>query len=78
MYRKIKNKKPLFYIPEIIKTNVTRFCHDDVDHLGTEKVVESITRFYWFSRIRKKVKNYIQNCLKCIEFSNLKGCKGGT
>jgi len=37
--------------------------------VGMDKVVENITRVYWFPRMREKIKDYILNCLKCIEFS---------
>lgn len=54
-----------------------RSCYDDLGHIGTEKVAEAISRVYWFPKIRNKVKMYIQNCFKCIEFSIIEGRKEG-
>lgn len=73
MYRKDRNKKLLFYIPRSMESNVIRTCHDDLGHVGIDKVIENITRVYWFPRIREKVRKYIFNCLKCIEFSPSSG-----
>jgi len=40
-------------------------------HVGLRKVIENISRVYWFPDMKNKVRRYIDNCLKCIEFSNL-------
>lgn len=73
VYRKSKNKKLLFYVPECMESNVIRTCHDDLGHLGVDKVVDNITKVYWFPNLREKVRNYIFNYLKCIEFSPTSG-----
>lgn len=69
VYRKYKNKKLLFYVPRTMENNVIRTCHDDLGHVGVDKVVDNITKIYWFPRMRDKIKEYISNCLRCIEFS---------
>lgn len=50
------------------ESNVIRTCHDDIGHVGVDKVVGNITNVYWFPNMRTKVKEYIKNCLRCIEF----------
>lgn len=50
-----------------------RTCHDDLGHVGIDKVIENIARVYWFPRMRERVREYILNCLKCIEFSSSSG-----
>lgn len=72
VYRKAKNKL-LFYVPSCMETNVIRSCHDSMGHIGIDKVLENICRVYWFPEIRKKVKNHIANCLKCIDYSPISG-----
>lgn len=69
VYRKINKHKLLFYVPESMENNVIRSCHDDLGHVGIQKVISSISKVYWFPGMQDKVKNYIKNCLKCIEFS---------
>lgn len=52
-----------------MEANVIRTCHDDLGHVGIDKVINNIAKVYWFPRMRDKVREYINNCLKCIEFS---------
>lgn len=73
VYRKDKHKKLLFYVPSSMETNVIRTCHDDLGHVGVNKVVGNIEKIYWFPRMREKVKTYIANCLRCVEFSPSSG-----
>lgn len=73
VYRKYKNKKLLFYVPPTMENNVIRTCHDDLGHVGTDKVFDNIIKIYWFPRMRDKIKEYILNCLRCIEFSPTNG-----
>jgi len=40
-----------------------------IGHIGIDKVVGNIVKTYWFPNMREKIKEYIQNCLRCIEFS---------
>ena len=56
-----------------METNVIRASHDDLGHFGVDKVVENISRIYWFPGMRKKVKNHTSNCSRCIDFSNRDG-----
>ena len=77
VYRKIKNRELLFYVPLSMEDNVIRTCHDDIGHVGVGKVVENISRVYWFPRMREKVKRYVSNCLKCVEFSPTSGKQEG-
>jgi len=69
VYRRDRNIKLLFYVPRSMEKNVIRTCHDDLGHVGIDKVVNNITKVYWFPRDRDKVKEYISNCLRCVEFS---------
>lgn len=73
VYRKYKDKKLLFYVPKCMESNVIRTCHDCLGHLGVDKVIDNITKVYWFPNLREKVRDYISNCLKCIEFSPTSG-----
>lgn len=41
--------------------------------IWVDKTVEYIFRNYWFPKMKEKVKNHIENCLKCVVFSPDKG-----
>lgn len=77
VYRKVNKQKILFYVPETMENNIIRTCHDDLGHVGIKKVIMNILKVYWFPNMRKKIKNYIKNCLKCIEFSPFSGKQEG-
>jgi len=62
VYRKINKHR-------LLENNVIRTCHDDLGHVGAKKVISNIMKVYWFPNIQGKVKRYIKNCLKCIEYS---------
>lgn len=63
--RKDKEGKLLFYVLCSMEANVILTCH-----VCVYKLVENISLIYWFPLMRTKVKEYIANCLKCIEFSS--------
>ena len=69
VYKKDKEKL-LFYVPNSMISNVIRKYHDEMSHIGCEKVIEIIRRTYWFPKMKDVVKEYIGNCLKCITYSS--------
>lgn len=74
---KLFEMRDLFYVPESMENNVIHTCHDELGHIGLDRVIENIQRVYWCPNIRQKVKNYIEDCLKCIEFTPSSGrCEG--
>lgn len=56
-------------MPQSMENNVIRTCHDDLGHVGLDKVFTNIIKIYCFPNMRKKIKRYLASCLKCIEFS---------
>lgn len=74
VYRKTKDNKLLFYVPNVMIDNIIHLCHDDV---GIDKVVELISRAYWFPKVKERVKNYVSQCLKCITYSPILGKQEG-
>lgn len=69
----------VFYVPECMESNIIRTYHDNLGHIGVDKVVDNITKVYWFPNLKEKVRDYVSNCLKrerereCIEFSPTSG-----
>lgn len=58
--------KPLFYVPESMVPNLIRVYHDNCAHCGPEKTIKGISTTYWFPSVRKRVHNYIDNCVICL------------
>jgi len=67
VYRKHKDNL-LFYVPTIMETNVIHKYHDEIGHLDVDKIVSTNLYNYWFPNLKRKIKNYIQNCLKCLSY----------
>jgi len=67
----------LFYVPRAMELQVLHNYHDEMGHLGIEKMFNNIIKSYWFPEMRQKIKDYVSNCLKCISFSPNEGKKEG-
>lgn len=63
VYRKCKDKKPRFVVPESMVSNIIRVYHDQCAHCGPEKTVQGIYTNYWFPSVRKRVNQHIDNYL---------------
>lgn len=61
VYRKCVNK-PRFAISESMN-NIIRVYHDEMAHCGHEKTIQGIVSNYWFPSLRKRIHEYIDNCL---------------
>jgi len=46
--------------------HIIRIYHDDMAHCGVEKTIQGIASNYWFPSMRRKVQNYIDNCVTCL------------
>jgi len=55
-----------FVIPDSMINNLIRIYHDDMAHCGLEKIFEGLNRSYWFPAMRKKIRDYIDNCIICL------------
>ena len=49
--------------------NVLYKYHDEMGHVGVQKVYELIKQSYWFPKLKEKVNDHMKNCLKCIVYS---------
>lgn len=66
---RVYNGKQLFVIPENMVNNIIRIYHDDLGHVGIDKTVYGILGHYWFPCLKMKVREYINNYVKCLTFS---------
>lgn len=65
IYRKAIDK-PRFVVPESMVNNIIRVYHDEMAHYGFDKTIRGISANYWLFTMRKRVKDYIENCLTCL------------
>lgn len=77
IFRKTNDGRLLFYVPDRMEEHVLYKYHDELGHVGRDKMLDAINKTYWFPNLKKKVLEHIENCLKCIAFSPNSGKKEG-
>ncbi|CAK1552211.1 unnamed protein product, partial [Leptosia nina] len=68
LYRKIQRKgksRFLPIIPRSLKWSVINGVHEGLMHLGWEKTLEKVYELYWFDKMTKYVKKFVDNCITC-------------
>lgn len=55
-----------FAIPESMINNLIRVHHDDMAHCGLETTFQGLYSSYWFPAMRKRIRDYIDNCIICL------------
>lgn len=53
-----------FCVPDDMVHHVLYKYHDEIIHVGIDKVTVLISRSYWFPKIRDRATEHIQNCLR--------------
>lgn len=66
---RIYNERTLFVVPETMIGNIIRIYHDEMGHVGVEKTAKGILGHYWFPCLKQKVREHINNCVTCLQFS---------
>lgn len=61
-------------IPQSIRWRITKSNHDDAGHYGVEKTLSRMGKQFWFPRMRRYVKSYIDACPECC-INKVKGGK---
>lgn len=64
-------------VPKGVRWQILKTCHDDIGHFSTEKTLDKIKKDYWFPKMRKFVKKYVQSCLECAHSKVPSGRKSG-
>lgn len=67
LYRYIKGDKEnlRWVVPKGARWQICRLNHDEIGHMGQEKTLERIKKHYWFTKINRFVKKYINACIEC-------------
>lgn len=61
--------RQLLVIPENMVNNIIRIYHDENGHVGLEKTLHGILEHYWFPCMKLRIREYLNNCVKCLNFS---------
>jgi len=69
VYRK-DTDRARFVVPESMVDNLIRRHHDELAHCGVEKTYQGLRETYWFPSMRKRIRDYIDNCIICLMADN--------
>lgn len=64
VYRKVDDRICIV-VPRSARWQICRANHDEIGHLGFIKTLEKIKQQYWFPKVRKFVKKYVEACIEC-------------
>ncbi|XP_028177583.1 uncharacterized protein LOC114365243 [Ostrinia furnacalis] len=52
-------------VPRGFRWQLLKKCHDELGHFGVDKTLDKLKSLYWFPKMTKFVKKYVQSCLEC-------------
>lgn len=52
-------------VPKGVRWQILKQCHDDIGHFAFDKTLAKVKETYWFSKMRRFVKKYVESCLEC-------------
>lgn len=76
LYR-VYQGRALFVVPKSMRKGVVMSAHDYGGHFSVDKTVARITRDYWFSCMRRYVRQHIKMCLDCLTHQRPAGKQAG-
>lgn len=76
LYRKTEDGDR-WVVPKGVRWQVLKSNHDEIGHFGFDKTLEIIKNKYWFSKMRKFIKKYVQSCLECAHAKVPSGKRAG-
>lgn len=68
---------PKWLVPKGVRWQILKDCHDDIGHFSLEKTLDKVKQTYWFPKLNKFVKKYVQSCLECAHSKTPSGKKSG-
>ncbi|CAH2208856.1 jg14098, partial [Pararge aegeria aegeria] len=64
-------------VPKGVRWQILKANHDNIGHFGFDKTFDKIRRQYWFAKMRRFIKKYIDSCLECAHHKIPSGKKAG-
>lgn len=52
-------------VPKGVRWQILKQCHDDIGHFAFDKTYNKVKETYWFSKMKKFVRKYVDSCLEC-------------
>lgn len=67
LFRYVNGDKDIlrWVVPKGARWQVCKLNHDDIGHVGYEKTLDRIKSRYWFSKMTRFIKKYVNSCIEC-------------
>ncbi|CAG9134612.1 unnamed protein product [Plutella xylostella] len=76
VYRRVGSKLK-WVVPNSARWRICQLNHDEAGHFSTEKTLEKIRNDYWFPKMNRFVKKYVEACINCAYNKEMSGKKTG-
>ncbi|CAH2108926.1 unnamed protein product [Euphydryas editha] len=76
LYRRVGTKLK-WVVPHGARWRVCQLNHDETGHFSFEKTIEKINADYWFPKMKRFVKKYVDACINCAYNKEVAGKKTG-
>lgn len=63
---RVVNGENKILIPKHVQWRIVKQYHDDYGHPGFKRTLEAISNIYWFSKMRRFIKKYVESCIPCL------------
>jgi len=63
--RKQDQSKLVYLVPRNHEMAIIKYCHFPL-HLAPKELIKQIEKTFYFPNLRKKVNEYVKNCIKCV------------
>jgi hypothetical protein len=63
---RVVNNENKLLIPKDVRWRIVRQYHDENGHPGFKRTYESISKNYWFAKMKRFVTKYINACIPCL------------
>lgn len=77
VFRRMPGGQKLWVVPKLARWQVVRLCHDKAGHQSMENTVRRIQMNYWFPKMRRFVKKYVDACLNCNYYKSVERRRRG-
>lgn len=76
LYRKTETGDR-WVVPKGVRWQILKAHHDDIGHYGFDKTYDKIKSNFWFAKMRRFIKKYVESCLQCAHSKIPAGKKAG-
>lgn len=77
VYRVLDDSSIRWMVPRGARWQLLKANHDDIGHFGYDKTLARIKTNYWFPKMRRFVKKYVNACVECAHHKIPSGAKAG-